>query len=88
MRNCTLSAKTYNTVEPGWSERGCWEDLPVEKLEVSLEWTDDVNEANDVETITLPDGWDHTDTTDYERLGRALCERNGVEYSEEMWKDL
>lgn len=83
-----LRSNVYRTVEPGWSERGCWEDLPVEKLEVSLEWTgDDGERTSDSESMTVPDGWDFTDGTDYDRLAKALCERNGIEYSEFMWKD-
>lgn len=83
-----LRSDVYRTVEPGWSERRCWEDLPVEKLEVSLKWTDDDGEeSSDSESMTVPDGWDGTDPTDYERLGRELCERNDVEYSDELWKD-
>lgn len=29
--------------------------------------------------------FDGADPTEYERLGRKLCERNGVEYSDELW---
>lgn len=83
-----LRSNVYRTVEPGWSERGCWEDLPVEKLEVSLEWTgDDGERTSDSESMTVPDDWDFTDGTDYDRLAKALCERNGIEYSEFMWRD-
>ena len=83
-----LRSNVYRTVEPGWSERGCWEDLPVEKLEVSLEWTgDDGERISDSESMTVPDGWDFTNGTDYDRLAKTLCERNGIEYSEFMWRD-
>ena len=83
-----LRSDVYRTVEPGWSERGYWEDLHVEKLEVSLEWTgDNGQQRSDSESMTVPDGWDGTDPTDYEKLGRKLCERNGVEYFDELWKD-
>lgn len=83
-----LRSNVYRTVEPGWSERGCWEDLPVERLEVSLEWTgDDGERRSDSESMTVPDGWDFTDATDYDRLAKALCERNGIKYSEFMWRD-
>lgn len=83
-----LRSNVYRTVEPGWSERNCWEDLPVEKLEITLEWTgDDGERTSDSESMTVPDGWDFTDATDYDRLAKTLCERNGIEYSEFMWKD-
>lgn len=87
MKPYTLRSTTYNTVEQGWSERGYWEDVPVSRLEVVLEWEDGCDELNDVEAMTLPDGWDHTDPTDYERLGKELCERNGFEYDEDNWDD-
>lgn len=88
MRNSILRFESYNTVEPGWSERNCWEDLPVEKLEVTLEWTDDDGErTSDSESMTIPDGWDFTEPSEYERMAKALCERNGIKYSECMWKD-
>lgn len=88
MKPYTLRSATYNTVEQGWSERGYWEDHPVEKLEVSLEWADDDGEErSDSESMTISDGWDHTDPTDYERLGKELCERNGFEYDENNWAD-
>lgn len=88
MKSYILRSATYNTVEQGWSERGCWEDLPVEKLEVSIEWTDDDGEErSDSESMTISEGWDYTDSTDYERLGKELCERSGFEYDENNWAD-
>ena len=39
------------------------------------------------ETMEIPEGWDCTESEDYERLAKILCERNGLFYDKNNWKD-
>ena len=46
-----------------------------------------VNEKTDSEVMEIPEGWDYTESEDYERLAKILCERNGCFFDENNWKN-
>ena len=37
--------------------------------------------------MEIPEGWDYTESEDFERLAKILCERNGCFFDESNWKD-
>lgn len=83
-----LSCTTYSSVKKGWTAEGNWDDVPCEYLKVTITFADeDGDEETDSETMEIPDGWDYTESDDYERLAKILCERYGFVFDENYWKD-
>lgn len=83
-----LRSETYNSVKKDWTPEGNYDDVPCEYLQVGVTFTnEDGNEEADSETMEIPEGWDCTESDDYERLAKILCERNGLFYDENNWKD-
>lgn len=83
-----LRSETYNSVKKDWTPDGNYDDVPCEYLEVTIIFkNEDGDEEDDSETMEIPEGWDSTESDDYERLAKILCERNGLFYDENNWKD-
>lgn len=83
-----LRSETYNSVKMDWTPEGNYDDVPCEYLEVTITFkNEDGDEKTDSETMEIPEGWDCTESEDYERLAKILCERNGLFYDKNNWKD-
>lgn len=83
-----LRSETYNSVKKDWTPEGNYDDVPCEYLEVTITFKDeDGDEENDSEIMEITEGWDSTEPDDYERLAKILCERYGLFYDENNWKD-
>lgn len=83
-----LRSEAYSSVKKGWTPEGNYDDVPCEYLEVTITFKDeDGDEETDSEVMEISEGWDYTESEDYERLAKILCERNGLFYDESNWKD-
>ena len=83
-----LRSETYNSVKMDWTPEGNYDDVPCEYLEVTVTFKDeDGDEETDSEVMEIPEGWDCTESEDYERLAKILCERNGCFFDENNWKN-
>lgn len=83
-----LRSETYNSVKMDWTPEGNYDDIPCEYLEVTITFEDEGgDEETDSEVMEIPEGWDCTESEDYERLAKILCERNGCFFDENNWKD-
>lgn len=83
-----LRSEAYSSVKKGWTPEGNYDDVPCEYLEVTITFKDeDGDEETDSEEMEISEGWDYTESEDYERLAKILCERNGLFYDENNWKD-
>lgn len=83
-----LRSETYNSVKKDWTPEGNYDDVPCEYLEVTITFkNEDGDEETDSETMEIPEDWDSTESDDYERLAKILCERNGLFYDKNNWKD-
>lgn len=83
-----LRSETYNSVKMDWTPEGNYDDVPCEYLEVTITFKDEGgDEETDSEVMEIPEGWDCTESEDYERLAKILCERNGCFFDENNWKD-
>lgn len=83
-----LRSEAYSSVKKGWTPEGNYDGVPCEYLEVTITFKDeDGDEETDSEVMEVSEGWDYTESEDYERLAKILCERNGLFYDENNWKD-
>lgn len=83
-----LRSETYNSVKKDWTPEGNYDDVPCEYLKVTITFKDeDGDEETDSEVMEIPEGWDCTESEDYEWLAKILCERNGCFFDENNWKD-